>query len=146
MPGVSVQVALSETLEVLGAPLSETQLWALLLQTAEALQDQFLHGESHLIFIQSLLCFIYLFNYFVNLVYVLSYLFSECKLINIFYCLLINHAVTFIQLLFTLIVLSTTLFVDNILFAELNILIIPEKYVTFVAPLSILKFLLFFTG
>jgi len=49
MPGVSVQVALSETLEVLGSPLSETQLWALLCQTAEALQDLFLHGESSLL-------------------------------------------------------------------------------------------------
>ena len=46
MPGVSsVQVALAEVLEVRGAPLREVEIWAMLVQAAEALQDHLLTGK-----------------------------------------------------------------------------------------------------
>ena len=45
MPGV-VHVSLSEVLEVQGGPLPENDLWAILCQATEALQDLFLRGEG----------------------------------------------------------------------------------------------------
>ena len=44
MPGLNVQVALSEALEVRGGPLRESEIWPVLTQTSEALQDLFLKG------------------------------------------------------------------------------------------------------
>ena len=37
MPGVSVQVSLSEALEVRGGPLQEAEIWSLLSQAAQTL-------------------------------------------------------------------------------------------------------------
>ena len=48
MPGIHLEVALAEALEVRGAPLKEDELWGVLTQAAEALQDFFLTGRSSL--------------------------------------------------------------------------------------------------
>ena len=45
MPGLSLHVVLSEALEVRGGPLVEEELWAVLTQATEALQDLFLTGQ-----------------------------------------------------------------------------------------------------
>ncbi len=47
MPALHLEVALSEALEVRGAPLQEEELWAVLTQATEALQDFFLTGMYH---------------------------------------------------------------------------------------------------
>ena len=44
MPGVSVSVSLAEVLEVRGAPLREVEIWAVLCQAAESLQDELIAG------------------------------------------------------------------------------------------------------
>ena len=45
MPGLNIQVALSEALEVRGGPLTEREIWAVLRQSVESLQDLFIKGE-----------------------------------------------------------------------------------------------------
>ncbi|XP_013396442.1 tyrosine-protein phosphatase non-receptor type 13 [Lingula anatina] len=47
MPSLDVHVALSEALEVQGGPLREPQIWAVLCQTAEAIQDLFIKDLVH---------------------------------------------------------------------------------------------------
>ena len=69
MPGLKVQVALSEALEVRAGPLTEAELWGLLCQAAEALQDIFLTGRV-------LKSFFYLFDF-------------VCLFIRIFFCMLL---------------------------------------------------------
>ena len=44
MPGVNIDVSLAEALEVRGGPLTESELWAVLCQSAEAMHDLFLNG------------------------------------------------------------------------------------------------------
>jgi hypothetical protein len=45
MPVLNITVSLSEVLEVRDGPLTETEIWALLCQSAEALQDVFMAGN-----------------------------------------------------------------------------------------------------
>lgn len=45
MPVPNITVSLSEVLEVRGSPLTETEIWALLCQGAELLQDLFITGK-----------------------------------------------------------------------------------------------------
>lgn len=45
MPGLNVQVTLSEALEVRAGPLVEPEVWGILCQAAETLQDIFLSGD-----------------------------------------------------------------------------------------------------
>ena len=44
MPGLGIQVTLGEALEVRGCPLQEAEIWSVMCQAAEALQDVFLNG------------------------------------------------------------------------------------------------------
>ena len=47
MPGLSdVEVGLGEALEVKGQPLQEQQLWAVLSQAADTVQDLYLSGKQ----------------------------------------------------------------------------------------------------
>lgn len=47
MPGVdSVQISLCDALQVNGKPLQEEQLWSVLCQSTETIQDVFLKGNS----------------------------------------------------------------------------------------------------
>lgn len=45
MPVLNITVSLSEVLEVRDGPLTDTEIWALLCQSAEALQDIFMAGK-----------------------------------------------------------------------------------------------------
>lgn len=45
MPSVPIAVSISDVLEVRGGPLRESEVWALLCQSAAAIQDFFIKGK-----------------------------------------------------------------------------------------------------
>ena len=49
MPSVTVTVSVSEVLEVRDGPLTDIEIWAVLKEASEALQDIFLAGKCTLV-------------------------------------------------------------------------------------------------